>query len=100
MKNEIAQLVKAIRELINDDLDTLMQHKENQDYIKGVLRDSPLEEKAVKLKIELMSKFVERIEYEEAQGTTSLSEYDEEMLKLSKNLLHQFRIDHGMAERF
>lgn len=99
MKDNIVQLVKAIRELINGDLDTLMLHKENQEYIKGILRDSPLEEKAVKFKIDLMSTLVEGIEYEVAHGTMSLSEYDEKMLELSKNLLREFRIDHRMEER-
>lgn len=99
MKNEIEQLVNAIKELIKDDMATLFQHAEDTEYIKGALRDSALGEEAVKLWITAMSKTIEGIEHEENQGTMSLSESDEKWLTLSKNLLDELKIDHKMEER-
>ena len=100
MKDDIVQLVKAIEELTKEDLKTLMQHKENQEYIKGVLRDSPLEEEAVKTRIMLLSRMAEELENEAAQGVMILTEEDEKWLRQSKDQLREFRIDHKMEERY
>ena len=98
MNNEIAQLVNAIKKLIKDDTETLVRNADNKEYLKGVLRKSSLEEKVVQLQIETMSKVVEGIEHEVAQGGVNLSECDEKWLKLSKNLLDEIKIDHRMEE--
>jgi len=99
MKEQIAQLVNAIRTLVNDDMDTLLQHAENKEYIKGVIRDSALGEEFIKTQIGIIGKAIEGIEHEVTQGM-SLSEYDERMLKLSKNILGELKIDHKMEERY
>lgn len=99
MKTEVAQLFKAIGTIIKEDLETLERHIKEQEYIKGALRDSEIEESVIRAKLKLFENVIKFIELEDAQNEP-LTEMETQILGECKKLLSDLKIDHKMEDRY